>query len=116
MQANPETMKTAQAAAAGFRAVGSQFRMSAVTDRFAQMRGGAACGFDASMSRREAAKILGASCIRSTHDANRVYPTRRPRRLAHPWRGPRWSLARTRVNLASTYLKRYPPFVSSVQV
>jgi len=59
LQQNPETMKTAQAAAAGFRAVGDRFRMSAITDRIAQMRGGAACGFEASMSRREAAQILG---------------------------------------------------------
>lgn len=56
---NPNTAKTAQAAAAGFRAVGNRFKLSSIAEQVAVMRGGAAVGFDASMSRSEAAKILG---------------------------------------------------------
>eukprot|EP00967_Tisochrysis_lutea_P005310 scaffold6344_cov27-Tisochrysis_lutea.AAC.2 len=73
LQQNPETMKTAQAAAAGFRAVGDSFRLSAFTDRIAQMRGGSACGFEATMTRREAAKILGEFRLSTARNRSHVH-------------------------------------------
>ena len=53
MRNNPEVMKQASAAAAGFKGMGSVFRMPSF------LAGNAKAGFEAAMSRREAAKILG---------------------------------------------------------
>ena len=54
VRANPEYMKQATAAAAGFRGVGNVFKLSNYTSMFAET-----AGFESAMSRSEAAKVLG---------------------------------------------------------
>lgn len=54
VRANPEYMKQATAAAAGFKGIGNVFKLSNYTSMF-----GETAGFEATMSRSEAAKILG---------------------------------------------------------
>eukprot|EP00965_Chrysotila_dentata_P244977 6206280-Pleurochrysis_carterae.AAC.1 len=72
IKANPEIAKNMNAAAAGARAVGQRFKLSAITEQFAFVRGPHAVGFDATMNRREAAQILGIR--RARHDGR--LPTR----------------------------------------
>ena len=63
LSANPESMQQMQAAAAGFRAVGSKFRVPNLKN-MPFMRGAGASGFEPTMTRREAAQILGIRCVR----------------------------------------------------
>ena len=62
LSANPESMQQMQAAAAGFRAVGSKFRVPNLKN-MPFMRGAGASGFEPTMTRREAAQILGIRCV-----------------------------------------------------
>ena len=57
LKANPEHLKTMNAAGAGLGAIGEKMKFSNIMSNL--KRGPSATGFDADMNRREAALILG---------------------------------------------------------
>ena len=86
VKANPEAMKNMGAAAEGARAVASKLGPEEVQSILHSFRkGAAAAGFDAKMSRREAAQILG---IRESSNKTQIKEAHRKIMLLnHPDRG-----------------------------
>lgn len=74
ISANPAYMKQAGAAAAGFKGMGNAFKMPAALQGF--FKGGSGAGFEATMSRREAAQIL---CCKETAPKKDIKVRRRER-------------------------------------
>lgn len=97
MKGNPELMRQANAAAAGFRGMANAFPSLSQL-----MSAGKGSGFDATMSRREAAAILG---VRETSTKQQIKDAHRKiMMLNHPDRGGSPFIA-SKINEASETLQ-----------
>ena len=98
VKSNPELMRQAVAIGAGFRAMPNVFPQ---LSQFIRSRGGAG-GFEATMSRREAAQILGVRETSSKDDIKKAH--RKIMMLNHPDRGGSPYVA-SKINEASEVLQ-----------
>ena len=95
---NPNAKKTLHAAAAGFRAVGEQFSPANLAKHMPFNRGPATHGFESTMTKKEAALILGVRERSSKQEIKAAH--RKIMLLNHPDRGGSPYIA-SKINAAS---------------